>query len=150
MKKVYIVDLTKEEKTELSKPISKGELRARKLNRAHILLSANEGVEPTSRSQRHCAHHQPLHRRENTPPLRRRRALEPALNESPPPGGKRKLDGHQQEAYAVALACSEPPEGKKRWSMQLLADKLVEVGVLDEISDETLRRTLKRGASSRG
>ena len=75
--------------------------------------------------------------------------LERALNESPRPGGKRKLDGHQ-EAYVVALACSDPPEGKKRWSMQLLADRLVEVGMVEEISDETVRRTLKRGTSSRG
>jgi hypothetical protein len=50
----------------------------------------------------------------------------------------------------VALACSDPPEGKKRWSMQLLADRLVEVGVVEEISDETVRRTLKKGTLSRG
>jgi hypothetical protein len=49
------------------------------------------------------------------------------------------------------LACSDPPEGKKRWSMQMLADKLVELEVVtDGISDETVRRTLKRGTSSRG
>ena len=81
--------------------------------------------------------------------------MEHALNESPRPGGKRKLDGHQ-EAYLLALACSDPPEGKKRWSMQMLADKLVELEVVvvvgvDGISDETvIRRTLKRGRSSRG
>jgi hypothetical protein len=51
----------------------------------------------------------------------------------------------------VALACSDPPEGKKRWSMQMLADKLVELEVVgDGISDETVRRTLKRGMLSRG
>ena len=51
----------------------------------------------------------------------------------------------------VALACSDPPEGKKkRWSMQLLADRLVELGIVEEISDETVRRTLKRGTLSRG
>ena len=51
----------------------------------------------------------------------------------------------------MALACSDPPEGKKRWSMQMLADKLVELEVVvDGISDETVRRTLKRGRSSRG
>ena len=56
----------------------------------------------------------------------------------------------KQEAYVVALACSDPPEGKKRWSMQLLADRLVELGIVEEISDETVRRTLKRGTLSRG
>jgi hypothetical protein len=76
--------------------------------------------------------------------------LDDALNESPRPGGRRKLMG-KQEAYLVALACSDPPEGKKRWSMQMLADKLVELEILgDGISDETVRRTLKRGASNRG
>lgn len=146
MKKLYIVDLTKEEKTELSKLISKGELRARKLNRAHILLSANKGRTDKEISEA-------LHTSPSTVERTRRRfvegGLEHALDESPRPGGKRKLDGHQ-EAYVVAVACSEPPEGKKRWSMQLLADRLVEVGVVDEISDETVRRTLKRGASNRG
>ena len=52
--------------------------------------------------------------------------------------------------YVGALACSDPPEGKKRWSMQLLADRLVELGIVEEISEETIRRTLKRGTSSRG
>ncbi len=50
----------------------------------------------------------------------------------------------------MALACSDPPEGKKRWSMQLLADRLVEFEIVEEISDETVRRTLKKGMSSRG
>ena len=75
--------------------------------------------------------------------------LERALNESPRPGGKRKLTG-KQEAYLLALACSDPPEGKKRWSMQLLADRLVELEIVEEISDETVRRTLKKGTLSRG
>jgi transposase len=75
--------------------------------------------------------------------------LEAALSERSRPGARRKLDGHQ-EAYLVALACSDPPEGKKRWSMQLLADRLVEVGMVEEISDETVRRTLKKGTLNRG
>lgn len=75
--------------------------------------------------------------------------LEAALSERPRPGATRKLNGHQ-EAYLVALACGDPPEGKKRWSMRLLADRLVELGVVDGISDETVRRTLKKGTLSRG
>jgi len=50
----------------------------------------------------------------------------------------------------VALTCSDPPEGKKHWTMQLLADKLVELEIVEEISDETVRRTLKKGTLSRG
>ena len=146
MKKVYVVDLTREEKTELLELVSKGEARARTMNRAHILLLAEEG-----RTDKDIA--EALHTSPSTVERTRRRlvegGLEHALKESPRPGGRRKLDGHQ-EAYLVALACSDPPEGKKRWSMQMLADKLVELEVVEGISDETIRRTLKRGASSRG
>ncbi len=146
MKKVYVVDLTKEEKAELLKLVGKGEARARKMNRAHILLLANEG-----RTDKDIA--QALHTSPSTVERTRRRfvegGLERALNESPRPGGKRKLTG-KQEAYLVALACSDPPEGKKRWSMQLLADRLVELEIVEEISDETVRRTLKKGTLSRG
>jgi transposase len=147
MKKVYVVDLTKEEKSELLKLVGKGEARARKMNRAHILLLAEEGRTDKDISEA-------LHTSPSTVERTRRRfveegGLEHALNESPRPGGRRKLDGHQ-EAYLMALACSDPPEGKKRWSMQMLADRLVELQVVDEISDETVRRTLKKGTLSRG
>ena len=146
MKKVYVVDLTKEERSELLKLVGKGEVRARKLNRAHVLLLADEG-----RTDKDIA--QALHTSLSTVERSRRRfvegGLDHALNESSRPGGKRKLDGHQ-EAYLMALACSDPPEGKKRWSMQMLADRLVELKVVDEISDETVRRTLKKGTLSRG
>jgi transposase len=146
MKKVYVVDLTKEEKAELLELVGKGETRARKMNRAHILLLANEG-----RTDKDIA--EALHTSPSTVERTRRRfvegGLERALNESPRPGGKRKLTG-KQEAYLVALACSDPPEGKKRWTMQLLADRFVEMGVVEGISDETVRRTLKRGPSNRG
>jgi transposase len=146
MKKVYVVDLTKEEKSELLKLVGKGEARARKMNRAHILLLAEEG-----RTDKDIA--KALHTSPSTVERTRRRlvegGLEHALNESPRPGGKRKLDGHQ-EAHLIALACSDPPEGKKRWSMRMLANRLVELKVVDAISDETVRRTLKKGTLSRG
>ncbi len=141
MKKVYVVDLTKEEKAKLLEVVGKGEARARKMNRAHILLLADE-----ARTDKDIA--EALHTSPSTVERTRRRfvegGLEHALNESPRPGGRRKLDGHQ-EAYLVALACSDPPEGKKRWSMQLLADRLVELEIVEKISDETVRRTLKKG-----
>jgi transposase len=151
MKKVYVVDLTKGERSELLKLVGKGEARARKMNRVHILLLADE-----DRTDHDIA--EALHTSPSTVERTRRRlvegGLEHALNESPRPGGRRKLTG-KQEAYVVALACSDPPEGKKRWSMQrsmqMLADKLVELEVVaDGISDETVRRTLKRGMLSRG
>lgn len=77
--------------------------------------------------------------------------MQAALSERPRLGGalRRKLDGHQ-EAYLVALVCSDPPEGRERWSMRLLAEKLVEVGLVEEICDETVRRALKKGVPNRG
>jgi Homeodomain-like domain len=68
-----------------------------------------------------------------------------ALSERPRPGGQSKLDG-RQEAFLIALACSTPPEGRPYWTMQILADTLV----IDALSDETVRRTLKKMPSSRG
>jgi hypothetical protein len=112
MKKVYVVVLTKEEKTELLKLVGKGEARARKMNRAHTsCFWLTRG--PDRQGYRQGATHTSPSTVERT----RRRLVEGgsehALNESPRPGGRRKLDGHQ-EAYLVALACSDPPGGKKR------------------------------------
>lgn len=77
--------------------------------------------------------------------------MEAALSERPRLGAllRRKLDG-KAEAYLLALACSEPPEGRRHWTMQMLAEKMVELGVVERMSDETVRRTLKKGTSSRG
>ena len=72
-----------------------------------------------------------------------------ALTGRPRPVGKPKLDD-TQEVHRVALACSQPPTGRECWSMQLLADRLIALGVVATISDETVRRTLKKGVSSRG
>ncbi len=69
--------------------------------------------------------------------------LERALNERPRPGQKRKLDG-RQEAHLVAVACSDPPEGHTHWTLQLLADKVVELGFSEGISPETIRQILKK------
>ena len=69
--------------------------------------------------------------------------LDRALTEQPRPGVPPKLDG-KQAAMLVALACSDAPGGRESWTMQLLADKLVELNVVDTISDETVRRTLKK------
>src|SRR5215217_3945805 len=144
MTKVYVVDLTPEEREVLLSLLRGGQARVRKTNRARILLLAEEG-----RTDGDVA--EALLTSVSTVERTRKRFvegnLERALNESPRPGGKRKLTG-KQEAYVVVLACSDPPEGKKRWrSMQLLADRLVEIGMVEEISDETVRRMLKKGTS---
>src|SRR5262245_5127443 len=76
--------------------------------------------------------------------------LDAALHRKKPTGRQyRKLDG-EQEARLVALACSSPPDGRARWTLQLLAERLVELSVIDSVSDETVRRTLKKTRSSRG
>ena len=146
MAKKYVVDLTQEEKKRLAELKDKGKASARKINRARILLLADED---NSDSRIAEALQTSVATVERTRKRFVEEGLEAALSERRRPGAARKLDGHQ-EAYVVALACSDPPEGKKRWSMRLLADRVVEVGLVEEISDETIRRTLKRGASSRG
>jgi hypothetical protein len=74
--------------------------------------------------------------------------LEAALNRCPPNREyHRKLDG-EQEARLIALACSEPPEGQARWSLRLLADRMVELSVVEDISYQTVRRTLKKTSLS--
>ncbi len=78
------------------------------------------------------------------------RGLEAALSRKPPDRAyARKLDG-RAEAHLVALACSEPPDGRATWTMQLLADRMVTLGHVDAVSDETVRQTLKKTRSSRG
>ena len=76
-------------------------------------------------------------------------SLDAALEERPRSGQPRRLDG-RGEAHLTALACSSPPEGRAVWTMQLLADRLVEMRVVESISDETVRLTLKKGLSSHG
>ncbi len=139
--KKYIVELTQAEREPLETLTSKGECKARKLKRAMVLLSADEGDTDREISEQVRVHEVTVEG------IRKRfveEGLEAALNEKPRPGKARKLDG-RQEAHLLALCCTQPPEGRKVWTMQLLADKLVEMKVVDSISDETVRRTIKRG-----
>jgi transposase len=144
--KLYRVDLSEAERTTLLGLIQKGKTAARKVRRAHVLLLAAEGKTDRQISE-------PLHTGTATVERLRKRfveeGLEAALAEKPRPGAQRKLDG-KQEAFLVALTCSTPPEGRRRWTMQLLADRLVELGVVESLSDETVRRLLKQTTSSPG
>jgi transposase len=140
MNKRYIVDLTADERAALLALLTKGVAPVRRLTRARILLLADEG----GTDQEIAA---ALHVHPATVERTRRRFVEggpeAALSERPRPGGRPKLDG-RQEAHLVALACSAPPEGRKRWTMQLLADRLVALELVEAISDETVRRALKK------
>ena len=126
--------------------IRQGRASARVIRRAHTLLQASEGAFDHQIASALHVHRTSVQR------TRRRFAeagLEAALYEPPRPGAEPVLDG-KGEAFLVALACSKAPEGKDHWSMQMLADRLVELGVVETISDETVRRTLKKTKRSRG
>ena len=146
MRKLYIVSLTEDERTTLHDLVRKGTCSARKLTRAHILLQAADG-----RADQAIA--DALHIGRSTVERVRKRFvagnLERALTDAPRPGGTPKLD-RKAEATLVAWTCSTPPDERKQWTMQLLADKLVELKLVASISDETVRRTLKKTLSSRG
>jgi transposase len=146
MRKRFIVDLTHEERASLAGLLRKGVAPARKLTRARILLLADDGGSDQAIAA--ALHVHPA----TVEPTRRRFVegnLERALTEKPRPGGRAKLDGRQQ-AFLIALACSQAPEGRSRWTMQLLADQLVELQIVEAISDETVRRTLKKTRSNPG
>ncbi len=140
--KRWIVALTEEERAELLALLKRGRVAARRVARAHVLLLADEG-----RTDEAIA--AALHVNRSTVERTRRRfvqeGLEAALSEQPRPGASPVLDERGQ-ATLLALACSNPPEGRTAWSMQLLADALVERRVVGAISDETVRRLLKKNS----
>jgi transposase len=143
--KKYVVKLTAEERSELKGLTSKG-ARARRIKRALVLLASDDGETDAQVASRVRVHPTSV---EN---IRRRfvdEGLEAALSERRRPGKARLLDGHQ-EAYLLALTCSAPPPGRAQWTLKLLADRLIELKVVASISDETVRRTLKRGTSNPG
>jgi len=145
-KKRYVVDLTDAERQQLLALTKKGKVSARQLNRAHILLLADEGATDEAIAKA-------LHVGDTTVGRIRQRFvegnLERALREDPRPGRAPMLDD-KQEAFLIALACSAPPEGRKCWTMQLLADELVRLQRVTAISDETVRRVLKKRRSNPG
>jgi transposase len=143
--KKYIVDLTTDEREQLLHLIRRGKPSARKVARARILLQAANGL---TDDQIAVA----LHTGEATVERTRKRFVEEglgALNERPRPGGRRKFTG-KEEAHLIAVACTPAPEGRQRWTLRLLAGKVVELGLADTCSYETVRRVLKKTNSSRG
>lgn len=140
MAKKYIVNLNEVELSQLQSLIKTGKHKARTITRANILLMASEGYSDNAIASTV---------RVNVSTVERTRekfvvgGLEYALEDRPHPPKPRKLDG-KQEAFLVATACSNAPEGRTRWTMQLLASQLVNLGIVDSISDETVRQTLKK------
>jgi transposase len=151
--KKYKVTLTAEERQQLSALIATGTAAARKLSHARVLLHADAAPGGPAWTDERIAEAVAVGRA-TVERLRQRfveQGLQAALNPLRPerPSRPRKLDG-QAEARLIALACSAPPQGRKEWTMQLLADQLVELEILDTVSDETVRRALKKTRSSRG
>lgn len=139
-RKKYIVDLTDDERTTLDRLVKTGKVSARKRTRAQVLLAAADGLPDTQiAAALRCGVRTVERIRERFVTEGFDRSLTDLPRATVPP----KLDG-KQEAFLVALACSDAPAGRATWTMQLLADKLVELSVVDTISDETVRRTLKK------
>lgn len=144
--KQYRVEVTDDERARLVAFTTKGIASARELRRARILLlSAEDRRDAVVATAAGCC-------AAAVERVRRRcveDGVEAALADRPRPGAARRLDG-KAEAFLVALACSDAPAGHAAWTMQLLADRLVALDVVDRISAETVRRTLKKTASRRG
>ena len=144
-KKKYLVTLTADERTQLQQLLRGGEAATRKVTRARILLKASEGW-PDQRIA------EALNIGRATVERTRQRFVEEnlaALDERPRPGNKPKLDA-KAEARLIAEACSAAPEGRERWTLQLLADRVVHLQLADSYSYEAVRRVLKKTNSSRG
>lgn len=138
--KKYVVDLTPKEREDLLLLLRRGRVQARKLTRARILLKADESLFDEQIAKELHTGLATVHR------VRKRfveEGLESALCERARPGGNPKLTGKQQ-AQLIATACSRAPEGRARWTLKLLADKVVELGFSESISRETVRKILKK------
>lgn len=144
-RKQYLVALTAAERQTLEHLVHKGKRSARKVTRARILLTADEGLEAEASAEavgRSVATIEPTRHRFVE------RNLE-ALNELPRPGGQPKLSG-KQAAQLIAVACTPAPRGRVRWTLALVAEQVGELGVTDSSARETVRQVLKKTPSSRG
>lgn len=144
-KQKYIVDLSAAERATLEHMLRSGKTGARKLTRARILLKAADGLSDDAIAAALDVGTATVFRT-------RQRFVEAslgALDELPRPGAQRKLTG-QQEAHLIAVACTPAPEGQARWTLRLLADKVVECGFAPSIARETVRQVLKKTNLSPG
>lgn len=147
MRQKHQVLLTAEQRTQLQQLLGKGSAPTRTLTHARILLKADEADGGPAWTNAAIA--QALEISELTVTRTRKRfvdsGLEAALHRKVQAHRKeRKLDG-AKEAHLIALACSEAPAGHDRWSLRLLAGKMVELGHVEDLSHETVRQVLKRG-----
>jgi transposase len=138
----YRVELSQAERDQLTEMLRGGKHAARRLKRAQILLASEAGASDAAIATSVCVGESTVYRT-------KRRLLEGnlelALSEEPRPGAARKLSG-KEEALLVATACSSPPEGRARWTLELLAGEIVKLTEHRELSRETVRRRLAENA----
>src|SRR5512147_286582 len=142
----YLVDLTSEEQGYRLDVVRKGKTTARRVARAPVLLRAAEGAADEEIAETRHLGLSTVHR------TRQRfvdEGLTAALSERSRSGSPPALTG-KQAAYLIALACSTPPAGRRRWTLQLLADRFIELRQIDMISPDTVGRVLKKTTSNRG
>lgn len=144
--KIYRVKLVDEEQAELTALVNKGKGNARRMTRARILLLADENRDAGSWKDADIA--QALGVGQRTVERVREKCVEmgveAALNHTRPKKRKAKLLDGAAEARLVQLACSVAADGHATWTMQMLADKLIELEVVETVSRETVRTTLKK------
>ena len=143
--KIYIVRLTDEEGETIEGITGKGNNKAYKIKHAYILLQADNKTR--NLSDKEIAKNLGCHL--NTVKEVRKRYVEEGIEaaldrkEQKKPSRSKKLDG-RGEAQLIALSCSKAPEGRGKWTMQLLADEMITLAIVDDISAETVRTTLKK------
>jgi transposase len=148
----YRVSLTEEERAELERLVSVGKGAARKLTHARILLLADTSRgAPCNDEDIVTALGTSLRTVERVRQRLVTEGFQAALSPRPQPGrpGKIKIKGDAEQRL-IRLACSDPPEGRCHWTLQLLCDELIALGLLDSVSTETVRQALKNTPSSRG
>lgn len=152
MNQKYTVRLTASERSQLKDLISSGEVSARQIRRAYILLKSDSSAAgPGWGYQAICEAYEVssltvYNVRKKYCEGGLQRAI---LRKKPDRVYERRLDG-AGEAHLIALACSEPPDGYERWSLRLLQDRLVRLEIVENISHETIRQTLKKTSSNPG
>lgn len=146
MRKVAVVCLTDEQRTDLARRLERAALTGRQRRRLEILVLADQGQTDEQIVQATGASASTVER------VRKRfvrEGLEVAVAEKPRCGAPAALDG-KQEALIVALACSDAPDGHAQWSARLLANRAVQMEIVETLSESTVRRLLKKTRSSRG
>lgn len=143
--KKYTIELSAEERDELQCLLRSGKTAIRKATRARILLKADDGLSDEQIAEEVSTSVPTVER------VRKRFVQEnlQCLREHSRPGQKLKLDP-KAEAHLIAVACSQAPAGRRRWTLRLLADKVIELGLSTSLSHETVRQYLKKTNLSRG